>query len=414
MAQPDYTGEVNGAEQTQYTASAKSWIDQVKSSFDPSYKRWQVSETVCIYRMIEAIRISKPEAYDPLVISLGPYHHKNNKFPMMDQYKMEAIHRLSYAEEKNDNDKVCLNPVFQSKGRDNSLCSAILTDFIKLENQIPLFILTTLLELELKSPDLATTKLATMLSAIRIFNGSPFSYGLSEDSKEVLKKHLNKAPCHLLDLYGMVIRDFLAYPSAESGTAVECDDSVSYNINNGRGQCVPHITDERRSNPRAELLHKAGIEFQPGQLKFEKRLFGRGTFYLPQIKISVTTETRLRNLMAYEQCSYTLLRFLDNLIDSERDVSLLRKSFVIRSWAGSNEDIARMFNRLWDGITFSSSGEIDMIMKKARGHYNDQWKVLTNEFKQENCSKPWYVVPIVAAVLILGMTAVQTIYSVGK
>ncbi|GLJ34779.1 hypothetical protein SUGI_0699990 [Cryptomeria japonica] len=271
------------------------------------------------------------------------------------------------------------------------MSSAILNDFIKLENQIPLFIVITLLELEFENSERATTELAAMLSTTRPFNGSPFCWGLSDGAKLKLKNYLDKkaAPRHLLDLYRMVVRDLLINPTAESNVPVDRDDSYdgTGNINNGQSRRrIPF--DYTRSTPRAELLHNAGIEFQPGPLRFEKKRFGR-----------VVTD---------------FLRLLGNLIDSEKDVALLRKAIVIRSWTGSDQDIAFMLNRICDGITYSSIPEIDMVMKKAEEHYHSQWKVWITEFKQENCSKPWYVVSFVLAILILGMTAMKTVYSVMK
>ncbi|GLJ34776.1 hypothetical protein SUGI_0699940 [Cryptomeria japonica] len=137
------------------------------------------------------------------------------------------------------------------------------------------------------------------------------------------------------------------------------------------------------------------------------------------------TETLLRNLMAYKECQRRVwypedtvishfVALLDDLIDSEKDVSVLRKSLVIRSYLGSDERIASMFNRLCDDITFDSIENFELVMKEARDHYSSQWKVWMSQFRQEHCSKPWYILSIVAAILILGMTAVQTVFSVKK
>ncbi|GLJ34542.1 hypothetical protein SUGI_0694740 [Cryptomeria japonica] len=175
--------------------------------------------------------------------------------------------------------------------------------------------------------------------------------------------------------------------------------------------------------PKAELLHKAGIKFKTGQLRFAKRRFGNGTLYLPQILIEDNTEIRLRNLMAYEDCqSWSwpsedtvishFVALFDDLIDSDKDVSVLIKAQVIQKYVGSDEEIARMFNRLCHQIGIDSIEKIEVVMKEVTDHYQSKWKVWMSQFKEEHCSKPWKFLSLVAAILILGMAIVQTVFSV--
>jgi hypothetical protein len=44
---------------------------------------------------------------------------------------------------------------------------------------------------------------------------------------------------------------------------------------------------------------------------------------------------------------------MDELIDSEEDVTLLRKSGVVTNYLGSDAEVAELFNGLCKGVTLS-------------------------------------------------------------
>ncbi|GLJ34775.1 hypothetical protein SUGI_0699910 [Cryptomeria japonica] len=582
-------GDGKGGEQT--------WLTNIKSTFKNFSQMWRVSEKVCIYRVSKSITKYKPEVYIPLVVSFGPYHHKaNHELSRMDEHKLEAVNRMLIRLGTKDVAKLIgeiqrLDPkirecyeepinmdgetlswmfamdacfileflrkwddnyfslIFQTGSKENSMFRAILDDIKKLENQIPLFILITLLQLEYGTYERATTELADLLSGFIDFNGFPLFPLSYRDGFKKLKALISTQPppCHLLDLNRMLIKDMLTNPNtesviargtnpnaesviasrtnpnAESGTAGEPNhglcgwfrnvglpgwmqrpssnsyrenplierrsssdvesldnsrstpcaelltnpntessiDSVrNSNVESGtagepdHGRCswltnvglrgwmqLPSIIpspalpsrdsraashcetlDDSRSTPCAELLHKAGIKFVPGNLGFQKRRFGKAMLSFPRIVVMDSTEISLRNLMAYEDCQMCswspektiishFIRLLDDLIDSERDVSLLRKARIIQSWVGSDEDTARMINGLCDGIIFSSIKDFELVMEKARDHYKSQWKVWISQFQHEHFSKPWYVVSILAATALLVMTFIQTLNS---
>ncbi|GLJ34476.1 hypothetical protein SUGI_0693430 [Cryptomeria japonica] len=492
--------QVNGGDRTQCN---EAWLIKVDSTLNVPEKMWRVSKNVCIYRVPQAIKISKPEDYEPTVVSLWPYHHNiNPQFSKMDQHKLQAVHRVStrlkidvptliaefekleleirecYEEPIELNGKslsrmlamdacfileICRNSavsrsasnsdffslISQRDDLKNSMFYAILDDLIKLENQIPLFVILKLLELEEGGTrEYAATELATMLSKRSLFRGNPFFKFSQQDAIPKLKEHMmgERPAYHLLDLCRKVVKDKLTNSTGKPATCVENDGyRGANNISNDNGwsmnavlpgwvqrvSCIdilPRVSpllspDDRRATPSTELLYGAGIRFQPGKIKFEKRRFGSRTLYLPSVTITDNTESRLRNLMAYEECqrcswypeptvvSHFVILF-DYLIDSEKDVALLRKSRIIGRMVGCDENIARMFNRIRVGITFSGIGQIEEVTVKARNHYKSQWKVWMSQFKEEHFSKPWYILSLVAAILILGMTAIQTVYSV--
>ncbi|GLJ34482.1 hypothetical protein SUGI_0693530 [Cryptomeria japonica] len=348
--------EVNDEGKTQSNASVGSWLIQVKSAFNPPSKIWQVSRKICIYRVIKRMMVSNPENYAPFVISFVPYYHqKNPQLFTMDLYKLEAIHRMltrlkidvtsligeiqrreskirecyaeqiemdgetlswmlaikacfileflkSFALTRDESDTDCFSLVFENKDFENSMFGGILDDIMKLENQIPLFVLIALLQLEFGTRTLAIAQLAALLSTYKVFCGFPFSSSLPGNTELGLKKYIEKDPCHLPALYRMMNKNLLSDSNLESASPVEQDscNGPAHTIDDKRRHygrwmnmtlpgwmqmqklgfidipspdescsiLCPKSPDDCRSTLTAELLHGAGIKFQPGKIGF--------------------------------------------------------------------------------------------------------------------------------------------------
>ncbi|WRX28568.1 Protein of unknown function DUF247 [Theobroma cacao] len=78
---------------------------------------------------------------------------------------------------------------------------------------------------------------------------------------------------------------------------------------------------------------------------------------IPTFVVEDCTERLFRNLIAYEKyeegSTYVTdyVTLMDNLIDSAKDVQLLRFSGIIENMLGDNEVVAQMFNKLRDHVT---------------------------------------------------------------
>ncbi|KAJ4826994.1 hypothetical protein Tsubulata_031502 [Turnera subulata] len=83
--------------------------------------------------------------------------------------------------------------------------------------------------------------------------------------------------------------------------------------------------------------------------------------------------------------SYFIL--MDNLIDTPRDVELLVQKGVLENDWGGWEEVSRICS------TVSAS----------------RYKA---DFKRDHCSNPWTIISLVAGSVLLGMTALQTVYTV--
>ncbi|GLJ27894.1 hypothetical protein SUGI_0547580 [Cryptomeria japonica] len=264
---------------------AESWLFRVQKRFESrQYKMFQRTSNMSIYRVPESMRASKPQAYVPLVVSFGFYHHKGGQqLCVMDDHKLEAVERtlkrlnhmdiymltteIEMLEERirdcyedsaveydretvawmftmdacfileffralskeMSNEEQSFSLIFQ-RGDGNAISWAIERDIMKLENQIPLFVIIHLLQLELKTHEKAVSKLATILSHFQEFKGFPFSLEVWEHQIPwKIEEQIRKGASHLFDLCRMLISDFLTHSHPHSPSFAVSD---SKNQNN--------------------------------------------------------------------------------------------------------------------------------------------------------------------------------------
>ncbi|KAK6270397.1 hypothetical protein POUND7_007502 [Theobroma cacao] len=113
----------------------------------------------------------------------------------------------------------------------------------------------------------------------------------------------------------------------------------------------------------ATKLEEAGIQFMINSIKKRDVMslfdisFTDATMKIPTFVVEDCTERLFRNLIAYEKyeegSTYVTdyVTLMDNLIDSAKDVQLLRFSGIIENMLGDNEVVAQMFNKLRDHVT---------------------------------------------------------------
>ncbi|XP_059665288.1 uncharacterized protein LOC132311405 isoform X2 [Cornus florida] len=174
----------------------------------------------------------------------------------------------------------------------------------------------------------------------------------------------------------------------------------------------------------ATKLQSVGVKFGPRfrreslfDLKFSADrpcfcLWRRGHFKIPRFSINESTESLLRNLIAFEHCCPGIDNYFTShavtmsiLLDSAEDVKLLEEAGVIRNQLGFSEAVSELFKDI-------TSDEI--IVRNQRLLYKDMWMQV-----MDFCT-PWRLAlanvntqMAVAAVIILNLiTLLSSIYTV--
>lgn len=172
--------------------------------------------------------------------------------------------------------------------------------------------------------------------------------------------------------------------------------------------------------PTASNLSKVGIKFKARKgntsvVRYHKKSL---RFDLPKLIIFDETEDIFRNLIAYELtskaggelCGYAII--MDSLIDTEEDLSILYRAGVLENHLGSDGRLLRMWNDMCINISESSCDRWEAMTQAILMHYKSNWRVMYVEFYSKFFSRPWLWLSSIAALLLLGMSALQTIYSV--
>jgi len=164
-------------------------------------------------------------------------------------------------------------------------------------------------------------------------------------------------------------------------------------------------------------LKKAGLQIKgiPGMVN--EVAFKDSCLYLPIMSQVCDIESYIFNMAAYEYWStsppfpfmdYVLL--LSQLIKTPEDVSYLVDCDVIRTHLGTQQSIFQMWERLQIGIwypPYSNQYRVDIVDPINR-HCASALNKMRFEFYDTFCSKPWLLISVISAIILLVATLIQT------
>ncbi|KAD5803070.1 hypothetical protein E3N88_14430 [Mikania micrantha] len=267
------------------------------------------------------------------------------------------------------------------------IVSFLLRDLIRLENQIPFFVLECLFQLTktTESPTLATL-------ALGFFNL------ILQRPEPVLEKYSNVKAKHLLDL---LRSSFL--PS-------DLDHSSKPD-----NRPPPHVIHS------ISKLRRSGIKLKPQEAEsFLVVNFKRGVIHMKTIAIDDFMCAFLLNSVAFEQCHSgclkiftTYVTLLDCLINTSKDVGMLCDWNIIENYLGTDAEVASFINNMGKDISF----DIDVcylarLFDNVNRHYHSGWHVQWASFKYTYFNTPWSLVSAMAAFVLLVLTVAQTLYTI--
>jgi hypothetical protein len=173
--------------------------------------------------------------------------------------------------------------------------------------------------------------------------------------------------------------------------------------------------------PPAMEIHEAGIIFKVSDTDSLLDVhFEHGVLSMPALRVDEGTEKRFLNLMAFERLhpaagndvtAYVI--FMDNMISSAKDVALLRSKMIIESGLGSDDEVAKLLNNtLNKGGVMSPSSRLHDVQRQVNAHCMKRWNRWRANFIQTYLRNPWVFISLVATVILLVATLLQTFYTV--
>ncbi|KAG8362931.1 hypothetical protein BUALT_BualtUnG0022300 [Buddleja alternifolia] len=292
------------------------------------------------------------------------------------------------------------------------ITSSLQRDLMLFENQIPFFVLRKLFELIEIPRDTDERLICFLLKFFGIlYPESRYTVSISKRPDQEIK--------HLLHLIHINW-----HPTSDS-LPIDLDETIKEN----KWKCFQFRTAANVKKKEtwkfiqsAGKLREANVKFKRSESNsFFKIEFENGVLSLPHLIIEDRTEDFFRNVIAYEQYLQDkeirfvtdYVKFMDCLIDSSRDVEILRHRGIIESWLGDDEMIANMFNKLTESVTgpgerFIYAGTCTRVNKHFSKRKNWWMKILRLRY----CDSPWKVISVVAATLLLLLTFIQTVCSI--
>uniref|UniRef100_A0A1D1Z563 UPF0481 protein At3g47200 n=1 Tax=Anthurium amnicola TaxID=1678845 RepID=A0A1D1Z563_9ARAE len=426
---------------------------------------------ISIYRVPKSLREGDEKAYVPQLVSIGPFHRGKKRLRDMERHKWRSLAMvlrrtghdvrlyLDAARALEDRARACYegsgvnltsdefveamvldgffmlelfrgaagegfpalgysrhDPVFAMRGSMHS----VQRDMIMLENQVPLFVLDRLLGLQIGQ---AEQRGMVGRLAVRFFDPLiPTDEPLRKGDRGKLESSLGAAH-HLFD------------PLSEDG--LHCLDVFRRSLLRTTGpQPAPRPWIKRRPHARRvvladkrrqQLVHcvtelrEAGVKFRRKKTdRFWDVEFCNGVLRLPRLLIHDGTKSLFLNLIAFEQChmdatndvtSYVV--FMDNLINSGDDVSYLHYRGIVEHWLGSDDEVADLFNRLCEEVVFDiNDSYLSGLSEQVNRYYDNRWNSWRASLKHNYFNNPWAILSLVAAVVLLILTLVQTFYGV--
>lgn len=233
----------------------------------------------------------------------------------------------------------------------------VLYDLLKLENQIPFFVIETLFDL-LKTPADESIDLPKL--ALQLFSG----FGLSSAATNTKSVH------HLLHLFHQSL-----IPSG--------DHNQLY-----LAQTQTQMVNEWILN--ATKLRLAGIKFAKKNTasSFLDLSYKNGAIEIPQLFLYDynNTYTLFRNLIGFEQCypgaksyisSYT--NFMNCIIDGPKDVHLLELKGILINQLRPQDSVVKLFNQLCDHIQCSSDDNyLHDLLIEVKMYTESRWHKWTS------------------------------------
>lgn len=310
-------------------------------------------------------------------------------------------------------------------------------DLFLLENQLPFFVIETVYDLAVSSGSVKSKLKETLVECVEDILRQ-FPKGIRESDKPISFHHMLHL-CHtclrptqktsIMHQHLPKTRYFcqLFHTGCNYFTARfkfdECEQNLLPVEKNDYSQHAGQPSRWRQ----ATQYHEAGILFKKREYMSDDRhslldiKFIDGAIEVPYFPIDENTQSLFKNLIAFEQtCPQygnditAYICFMSQIAATPADASLLVKNGIIVHVLDSDDDISSLFVSLTKDVAFNffSNYYLKPLCHILESHYQSRLNRWMEWLRQNHLSNPWLALTLLAAVIMLLCTVVQTIFTV--
>ncbi|CAD6253677.1 unnamed protein product [Miscanthus lutarioriparius] len=178
--------------------------------------------------------------------------------------------------------------------------------------------------------------------------------------------------------------------------------------------------------PETDIIRSA-VELYEAGIRFKKSIseslhdirFRHGVLSMPAVTVDDSTEYMFLNMMEFERLHVgagndvtAYIFFMDNIIDSAKDVALLSSKGIIQNAVGSDKAVAKLFNSISKDVVLEAESALDAVHREVNAYCRKPWNMWRANLIHTYFRSPWAFMSLAAAVFLLVMTIMQTVYTV--
>ncbi|XP_062175755.1 UPF0481 protein At3g47200-like [Alnus glutinosa] len=385
-----------------------------------------------IFRVPDRLRRHNEKAFEPELVSIGPFHHGKEKLQAMEKIKLWYLHCLI---DRAPTTRTTLKCFVEAIGRIEQECRACYAEEILVPKKdfIEMLVVDGCFILELYRKGLGQLQPDIEDPVFCM----PWMYWRLADDVMLLE---NQLPWCVLDCLFYLTKSHVEETSlpnlvlSSNGFIWPLSDNLKHdhildclrNSAIGTSTVKPapktlqrYLITSMEQIPSVIELEQAGVKFKAGDRNNSLLdvTFKDGVMTIPPLYVWEDIRSGYKNFIAFEQCDPSkdfeitcYAKLLADLINNNQDVDFLKEKGILRLYLGI-EDVASIFKRLYSDASVGAFLYSDLyreVNAYCRRPCN-RWRAT---LKRDYFGNPWAIISLMAAFLILVFTFSQTLYSV--
>ncbi|KAF3338500.1 hypothetical protein FCM35_KLT17337 [Carex littledalei] len=176
---------------------------------------------------------------------------------------------------------------------------------------------------------------------------------------------------------------------------------------------------------RAVEYHQSGVQFKiltsrPHTLLDVK--FEDGVLWIPKFSVDEHTQDFFKNLVIFEllirakkvrKYVTAYIIFMSQLLSKPEDVTLLSQNKIIDHHLACDDHVSQLFQTLAKDLPIMEGSYYEKSFRmELEKHYSNRWNKWIAWLKQKHFDNPWLILALLAAIVLLVCTILQTFFSV--